>query len=757
MSSNPVVTLRGCLSAAAVGLLGTGLLNCSTALARPVVFEEVAQIANVDPAHPFAAAVAVDGNDLFVCGDGSAGGDGQAVLYRFERQADGRWANRGVLASDFTDYPENCKLTARGGIGVFVTGRYNTYILERTTAGWTATKVPTSDVQDVAVQGRTIAIGSRSGGSSIVRLFDKNVNGSWVNTTTLTGPRGYADNEYLGPDLEFSPTSITAGNYSEDPFGDSSFVTYVFDRLASGWTRTDVLDRYAYGSFVRDGQIALRLEGEQGPGELAVFYSRNASGVWNIRHGLLTDEWFGDKRSDAITLEGQGNQALVFAGSPSDDARGSDAGSVTVFNPDTQTTASAYFVHAATLLASDGRTGTGLGSGIATQGRRVVARGFSAPDSQGQRMPKLYIFDLPSTLPAGSRVQDTFEDANSAGWTPWGTATWRVLSSGGSYVFRQANVQGDARAIFDAFTGANQSIQADLQVNAFGDATQNCWAGLMARYTDSRNFYYLMTGKDTLQIRKMVNGVFGPVATTPFTIQVGRNYRFRLEAIGTRLRAYVDDRLMLDVRDTALASGRTGAIMWKADAQFDNVIVSTGPNATLHADSFSGTPDEMATPPWTLSPANAWTQTTSSGATIMRQSTTSGDARAVNGAHTEDQIITADIRPRSFHPDGGGFAGLMARYISEDDYYYVLLTKSGKASLRRWWNRQITVLDEATLPVTLGTSYKVRFEVIGNQLRFYVNGRLMAEAQDDVRTSGRYGLVTYRTAADFDNFKVTRP
>jgi hypothetical protein len=654
-----------------------------------------------------------------------------------------------VLVSDATDDLAICRLTVENGLGVFVTGRRNTYILERLTSGWTAIPIATFDVQDAAIQGRTIAIGSTQ-----VRLFEKNSAGSWVNTVNLGAPPGYPDNEFLGPDIEFAPATITAGNLT---FGeeDEVFVTYVFDRLASGWARTDVLDEYVLGSFVLDGRVALRLFGARGSGELATFFSRSTSGVWNIPHRLVTDEWYGDKQSYAITAEGAGNQAILFAGSPSDDARGTDAGSVNVFTKNLQTI-EFPFVHAATLLPSDGRAGTRLGEGMATHGRRAVATGLTAPDPQtGARATKLYVFDLPATLPAASRVQDTFEDANSSGWTPWGTTQWRVLASSGSYVFRQSNVQGDARAVFDSFCGANQSIQSDLRVNAFGNTTQNCWAGLMVRYTDSRNFYYLMNGRDTLQIRKNVNGVFGPIATTPFVMQVGRNYRFRLEAIGTRLRAYVDDKLMLDVRDTSLASGRTGLAMWKADTQFDNVVVSTGPNATLHQDTFSGTADEQSAP-WVLSPSNAWTQTTVSGATIMRQSTTTGDARAVQGAYTEDQIITADIRPRGFHPDGG-FVGLMARYVSDNDYYYVLLTKSGKASLRRWWNRNLTILDEVAMPVTVGTSYRVRFEVIGDQLRLYVNGRLMAEAEDETFSRGRHGMVTYRAAADFDSFRASRP
>lgn len=737
---------------------GIALACCCAAFSRPVILEEVAQITEPDPAREFTNEFSIDGNDLFVCGRSSLGdqGDGQEVLLRFERQVDGRWLYQGVLVSDFADHPWTCKLAVKNGVGAFVTGRYNLHLLERTSAGWSATKVSSGDVQDVAVQGQTIAIGSTRGGISVVRLFEKNASGTWVNNITLDGPVGFSDDDFLGPYLEFAPNSITAGHWSDDYSGEGgAYVTYAFDRLASGWSRTDVLERVIENSLVLDGQIAFEFAGDRVAGQLPLFFTRNSSGVWNVPHRLETDEWYADKRPGPFASQGAGDQTFVLMGSPFDDVRGTDSGSLNVFSKSNQMYPP-FFTHTATLIGSDARAGTRLGRELAVHGRRVVAKGTGAPDPQGRARSKFYVFDLPPTMPTPSRIQDTFEDVNAAGWTPWGTSDWRVVASSGSYVFRQSDVQGDARAIFDNFTGENQSIQADLRVNAFADPTKSCWAGLMVRYTDSRNFYYLMNGRDTLQIRKIVNGVYGPIATTPFTMQVGRNYRFRLEAIGTRLRAYVDDKLMLDVHDTALASGRTGLAMWKADAQFDNVLVSTNPTATLHADSFSRTPDEQATAPWVLAPANAWTQTTSSGATIMRQSSTTGDARAIHGAYTDDQVITADIRPTSFHPDGG-FVGLMARYQADTHYYYVLLTKMGKASLRRNWARTITVLEEVQMPVTLGTSYKVRFEAIGNQLRLYVNGRLMAEAQDDEFPRGRYGMVTYRGAADFDNFRVTRP
>lgn len=367
----------------------------------------------------------------------------------------------------------------------------------------------------------------------------------------------------------------------------------------------------------------------------------------------------------------------------------------------------------------------------------------------------IYVFELPDPLPAVARVQDTFEDRNAAGWTPVGMTDWRVVSSGGTQVFRQSNVQDSARAIFEGFEGGNQSIQADLKENAFSGTVH--WAGLVARYTDSRNFYYLMHDTGTLQIRKRVNGISGPLATTPFTLQVGRKYRFRLEAVGTWLRAYVDDRLMLTVRDNSLSDGRSGLAMWKTNAEYDNVVISSSPYTTLHADSFNGTPDENAMPPWATSPANAWARTTTaSGAMVFRQSVTDVTARAIHGAPTQDQIVTASLRPRSFHASGG-WVGLTARYVDQQNYYFVLLHSSGKASLRRRLNGQTTILDEAPFTVAAGTSYRVRLDAIGSSLRLYVNGLLLAEAEDAAIPQGRYGLTTYRAVAEFDNFNASRP
>jgi hypothetical protein len=61
----------------------------------------------------------------------------------------------------------------------------------------------------------------------------------------------------------------------------------------------------------------------------------------------------------------------------------------------------------------------------------------------------------------------------------------------------------------------------------------------------------------------------------------------------------------------------------------------------------------------------------------------------------------------------------------------------------------------APLPVSLNRTYTVRLEAIGQLLRVYVNGALMASARDDSLTDGRVGIAMYRTQADFDNLIVS--
>jgi hypothetical protein len=68
-----------------------------------------------------------------------------------------------------------------------------------------------------------------------------------------------------------------------------------------------------------------------------------------------------------------------------------------------------------------------------------------------------------------------------------------------------------------------------------------------------------------------------------------------------------------------------------------------------------------------------------------------------------------------------------------------------------------STIREVPFSVVRGVGYRVRLDAIASSLRLYINERLVAEGVDATLPTGRYGLITFNAAADFDDFKSVRP
>ncbi len=122
-----------------------------------------------------------------------------------------------------------------------------------------------------------------------------------------------------------------------------------------------------------------------------------------------------------------------------------------------------------------------------------------------------------------------------------------------------------------------------------------------------------------------------------------------------------------------------------------------------------------------------------------------------------DQIVQARVRLRAFNTAGDPWAGVLARYGDPSNYVYISLRRSNTVTLRKLQNGIITQLGSAALTVTPNAWYTLRLDAVGPKLRAYVNGWLILEATDPQPTSGRVGLVGYRAAADYDDFRAVIP
>jgi hypothetical protein len=234
-----------------------------------------------------------------------------------------------------------------------------------------------------------------------------------------------------------------------------------------------------------------------------------------------------------------------------------------------------------------------------------------------------------------------------------------------------------------------------------------------------------------------------------------------LEAIGTWLRVYVDDVLLAQARDSTLRHGQAGLRTYKLAADYDNVVISPNPAGWLFRDTFDihFDPDEPDAVPterrqWIHTGSGSWAALDQTDTFV--QSSTAADARAIAGIDVDDLVLDARLKANSFNGSDRWF-GLITRYQDDANYYYVTLRSSNQISLRRLINGSITVLDSAPLSVSPGTWFNIRMENIDTALRVYVNGQLTLEASDTTFRKGRYGLATYRTAAEFDDMIVRQP
>jgi pectate lyase len=208
---------------------------------------------------------------------------------------------------------------------------------------------------------------------------------------------------------------------------------------------------------------------------------------------------------------------------------------------------------------------------------------------------------------------------------------------------------------------------------------------------------------------------------------------------------------VLDVDDPTLTTpGQAGIMMYKTAADFDNFIAAPAPYFTIFRSDFSNHSRE-----WRES--GEWQAANG----VFSQSYLEGNARALIGAPgVKDQIVRAKIRPIEYRAPQGTqerWSGLIARYTDDANYYYATLRSSHQLSLRKLVDGQIVELATQPYTVNLNQTYDVKLEAVGDQLRVHVNGQPRLQAHDFTHSHGAAGLMTWKTAAQFDDYVAYQP
>jgi len=156
-------------------------------------------------------------------------------------------------------------------------------------------------------------------------------------------------------------------------------------------------------------------------------------------------------------------------------------------------------------------------------------------------------------------------------WSFTGIGLWRQRASGTNFLFTQSSVAGTARAVIGVPTD-DQSVDARARPTTFaGTGAGDRWFGVMARYTDDSNYYYLsLRSTNTVSLRKVANGTVTVLGTYSLPITLGIFQRLRIEAVGTQIRGFVNGVLVAEATDSTHARGAAGLITNRAAVDFDD-------------------------------------------------------------------------------------------------------------------------------------------------------------------------------------------
>jgi hypothetical protein len=358
---------------------------------------------------------------------------------------------------------------------------------------------------------------------------------------------------------------------------------------------------------------------------------------------------------------------------------------------------------------------------------------------------KIVTYELPATFPESpAPYREDFEGGSNVTWEASG---YGVAASGFTHVYRNPSLAPTTALLADS-DWRNQSIEADLKPTSFSSASG--WVGLVARRQSADNQYLVALSTGAISLRKRLNGVETQVASAAVPVTAGKTYRVRLETRGTGVKVRLNGVETLSADIKGLTHGSAGLATNGATLDADNIVVS--PIATallptvhtifpLHWETQGGN--------WSYTQNMVWT---------TQQNSVSGTALAHLGvARLDDQVIEAGVRIRRLGTGVDHWAGLLARYVDANNYYYLSLRSGNRLQIRKVVNGVSTAIRNVPFTVTLNRVYKLRFEAIGNKLRAYVDGTLLTEYADSTFPAGQFGLATNRTSTEFTTVNAYQP
>ncbi|CAH1195196.1 hypothetical protein PAECIP111891_00620 [Paenibacillus allorhizoplanae] len=181
---------------------------------------------------------------------------------------------------------------------------------------------------------------------------------------------------------------------------------------------------------------------------------------------------------------------------------------------------------------------------------------------------------LPLATPAfaATLLSDTFESYSSfpsGGWTnASGNGSWSIATDGSKVATQTSSTSNTYIMTNGTSTWTNYTYSAKVKVGS--TSVRN---GIVARYTNSNNYYFLVLYNGNLVLNKKVSGSTTTIQQVPFTANTSTFYDLQLEVNGTSVKGYVNGTLLVQGTDSSLINGVPGFYA-NGVVEYDDVSVT---------------------------------------------------------------------------------------------------------------------------------------------------------------------------------------
>ena len=372
-------------------------------------------------------------------------------------------------------------------------------------------------------------------------------------------------------------------------------------------------------------------------------------------------------------------------------------------------------------------------------GGPAIANGTVYIGSQSGNLHAYSTAPPPPPPPPGTTVaQDTFQRANQS---LWGTASdghaW-AAEANSSTLFSINNNAGQLAGGTGPHSAVLGPVVTDSQVLFTGSVTTFSGAniGAVLRFTDTNNWYKAYLDGTSLVVQKKVGGTNTNIGSAPFAATGATNYSLRFQDVGTTLNAKAwasnttePANWSITVTDSSFTSGNCGlrgqlgtgvtitytSFLCTVPASPPPPPPPPPPGTTLSQDTFQRANQSL----WgTASDGHTWAGEANSNS-IFSINNNAGQVASGTGPHSAvlgpvtsnaEVLFTGSVNNFT-----GANVGAVLRFTDTNNWYKAYLDGTTLVVQKKVGGTN-TIIGTASFAATSGTSYSLRFRVVGTSL-----------------------------------------